>query len=166
MPAVRRGRHERSKGIAVRGTVKNWNEERGFGFISPDSGGDDIFVHANGLPDGYQSLARGVTVEFDTFMAEKGMQGRVLSVGDFAPPADPSDSPQPDVRARPQGRRAGAAPKHQRVPLWTPERRTEIAERAVEVLFKIAAAPQDQDQSAPVEALRLILEAVNADMGE
>ena len=40
------------------GTVKNWNDEKGFGFIAPDDGGDDVFVHRNDL-QGTDALNRG-----------------------------------------------------------------------------------------------------------
>jgi len=46
------------------GTVKFFNEEKGFGFISPDDGGKDVFVHRNGLID---QITEGDKVSFDTF---------------------------------------------------------------------------------------------------
>eukprot|EP00756_Hemistasia_phaeocysticola_P006698 Hpha_TRINITY_DN13957_c1_g1::TRINITY_DN13957_c1_g1_i2::g.35354::m.35354 len=48
----------------VRGKVIKWIEDRGFGFISPDDGGKDIFVHARDLPP-ESSLEQGATVHFD-----------------------------------------------------------------------------------------------------
>ena len=152
----------------MRGTVKNWHEDRGFGFIAPEEGGDDIFVHARSLPEGYLSLARGVTVEFTTFMADKGMQARVTSVGDFAPPADPGGPPQPEARARLPERRPSGDAKHGREPIWTPERRTEMAEKAVEALFKITTgdAPERHDMAERVDAMRLLFEAISDDARE
>lgn len=48
------------------GTVKWFNETKGFGFIQQDSGGDDVFVHHSAiLSDGYRSLAEGQRVAFD-----------------------------------------------------------------------------------------------------
>eukprot|EP00928_Gymnodinium_smaydae_P090381 TRINITY_DN74190_c0_g1_i1.p1 TRINITY_DN74190_c0_g1~~TRINITY_DN74190_c0_g1_i1.p1 ORF type:complete len:398 (-),score=106.66 TRINITY_DN74190_c0_g1_i1:66-1259(-) len=46
------------------GVVKTWNEERGFGFITPDGGSDDVFVHRSVLQDG-ESLVEGCPVMFD-----------------------------------------------------------------------------------------------------
>ena len=54
------------------GTVKWFNEEKRFGFITPDEGGQDLFVHQTALADGTRSLPDGVKVEFD---AEQGPKG-------------------------------------------------------------------------------------------
>jgi CspA family cold shock protein len=49
------------------GTVKFYNEQRGFGFIEPEDGGKDVFVHATALERaGIRSLAEGQKVSFDT----------------------------------------------------------------------------------------------------
>jgi cold shock protein len=55
------------------GTVKWFNEKKGFGFISPDSGGEDVFVHHSEVKtSGYASLAEGQKVEFVIGQGKKG----------------------------------------------------------------------------------------------
>jgi CspA family cold shock protein len=49
------------------GTVKFYNDQKGFGFIQPDDGGKDVFVHATALErSGVRGLAEGMKVSFDT----------------------------------------------------------------------------------------------------
>ena len=55
------------------GTVKWFNATKGFGFISPDGGGDDLFVHHSEIKtDGYASLDEGQKVEFEVGEGKKG----------------------------------------------------------------------------------------------
>ena len=55
------------------GTVKWFNDSKGYGFITPDDGSKDLFVHHSALAaDGYKSLAEGAKVEFDAREGEKG----------------------------------------------------------------------------------------------
>ena len=58
------------------GTVKFYNAQRGFGFIAPDAGGKDVFVHATALERaGLTALAEGQKVSFDT--AEDRRSGKM-----------------------------------------------------------------------------------------
>ena len=52
------------------GTLARWQNKRGFGFIRPDDGGDDVFVHVNSI-DIRQRIAAGLRVRFDVGLNEK-----------------------------------------------------------------------------------------------
>ena len=55
------------------GTVKWFNEEKRFGFITPDEGGRDLFVHFSGINgDGYRSLTEGAKVNYEEENGDKG----------------------------------------------------------------------------------------------
>ncbi|MCT3047097.1 cold-shock protein [Leuconostoc mesenteroides] len=66
------------------GTVKIWQKERGYGYITPDEGGDDVFVHFNGIDmDGFKSLIQGEKVAYVLVQGYKYYQAaqvRPLSV--------------------------------------------------------------------------------------
>jgi CspA family cold shock protein len=55
------------------GTVKWFSDEKGFGFITPDEGSKDLFVHHTSIEaDGYRSLAEGARVEYESEQGDKG----------------------------------------------------------------------------------------------
>jgi CspA family cold shock protein len=55
------------------GTVKWFNAEKGYGFIAPDEGGSDVFVHFSAIQTtGYRSLEEGQKVEFEITKGQKG----------------------------------------------------------------------------------------------
>jgi cold shock protein len=57
------------------GTVKWFNDAKGFGFITQENGGDDVFCHHSAIQaDGFRSLAEGQKVEFDVTKGPKGLQ--------------------------------------------------------------------------------------------
>lgn len=59
----------------AQGTVKWFNAEKGFGFIAPDDGGADVFVHFSAIQsDGYRSLDENQRVEFEVTQGQKGPQ--------------------------------------------------------------------------------------------
>lgn len=57
------------------GTVKWFNEEKGFGFITQQNGGPDVFVHFRAIAsEGFKTLKEGQTVTFSTERGQKGLQ--------------------------------------------------------------------------------------------
>lgn len=59
------------------GTVKFFNATKGYGFITPDEGGDDVFVHYSAIQaDGYRTLDEGDKVEFEAVRGPKGLQAK------------------------------------------------------------------------------------------
>ena len=57
------------------GTVKWFNESKGFGFITPENGGEDLFAHFSAIQSkGFKTLAEGQKVNFDVTTGPKGLQ--------------------------------------------------------------------------------------------
>ncbi|MBB5075847.1 MULTISPECIES: cold-shock protein [Nonomuraea] len=63
----------------AQGTVKWFNAEKGFGFIAPDGGAPDVFVHFSEIQgNGYRSLEDGQRVEFEITQGQKGPQASAV----------------------------------------------------------------------------------------
>ncbi|TLU66372.1 cold-shock protein [Thalassotalea litorea] len=63
------------------GTVKWFNEDKGFGFITQDDGGKDVFVHFRAIAsEGFKTLAEGQKVKFDLEQGQKGPQAANVTV--------------------------------------------------------------------------------------
>ncbi len=61
------------------GTVKWFNDTTGFGFIAPDDGGKDVFVHQSEIQaDGFRSLGEGDKVEFEVVEDSKGRKAKTV----------------------------------------------------------------------------------------
>jgi CspA family cold shock protein len=64
----------------AQGTVKWFSDEKGYGFISPDDGGEDLFVHHTGIEGGgFKSLEEGQKVTYEATQGRRGMQAEQVS---------------------------------------------------------------------------------------
>ena len=71
------GGRTRTKGLrhVARGTVKWFSQEKGYGFITPDEGGEDLFVHYSAIEgSGFRSLEEGERVSYEPTRGRKGEQ--------------------------------------------------------------------------------------------
>ncbi len=65
------------------GTVKWFDEAKGFGFIAPQDGGDDVFVHHSSIQgSGFKSLQEGQKVQFESQRGPKGLNATRVAPGD------------------------------------------------------------------------------------
>jgi cold shock protein len=62
------------------GTVKWFSQEKGYGFITPDEGGEDVFVHFSGIAgEGFKSLEEGEKVSYEVTEGRRGLQAANVS---------------------------------------------------------------------------------------
>jgi len=90
------------------GTVKMWNEERGFGFITPLGGGDDVFVHRSSLKEGVM-LAPGHAVSYEAQWDDKKRKDRAADVA-IAEPSSGGQDHQAAAPSRPAAAPSGGRP--------------------------------------------------------
>ncbi|GAB3973247.1 cold shock domain-containing protein [Actinoallomurus acanthiterrae] len=87
--------------MVVRGRVVRFDEVRGYGFVAPEDGGEDVFVHANDLLDDKYAFSPGTSVEFEVTEGDRGPKGydvRVVpaaSDGARKGPAKAARAPRP-----------------------------------------------------------------------
>jgi cold shock protein len=75
--ARKRPRNRKSKEHMSTGTVKWFNDAKGFGFITQDDGGDDVFCHHTAIAaEGFRSLTEGQKVTFEVTKGPKGLQAQ------------------------------------------------------------------------------------------
>ncbi|GAA5159293.1 cold-shock protein [Ornithinimicrobium tianjinense] len=91
------------------GTVSWYDVEKGFGFITPDSGGADLFVHARSLPEGLLELEEGDRVTYDVVESERGPQARDVRLARSTKPRRAPAAAPTRARPRHQDRRDAPA---------------------------------------------------------
>ena len=90
---------ERAAADGADGTVSWYDEGKGFGFVTPDSGGEDVFVHVRALGAGLTRLSEGDRVSYEVVAGDKGPQARDLRlVRDVATTRGPTPSAPPRSR--------------------------------------------------------------------
>ena len=74
-PWIRLGKRKVGAVSMAHGTVTWFSDEKGYGFISPDDGSEDLFVHYTGIEgSGFKTLEEGAQVTFETSQGKKGPQ--------------------------------------------------------------------------------------------
>ena len=94
----------------VSGTVVHYDPNRGFGFLAPESGGADVFVHINDLDVDESALKPGARVEFEVEDTDRGSKAVNVSVTGAAPASSPTGGRDRRGR-RPEAGRACAIPR-------------------------------------------------------
>jgi cold shock protein len=95
-------------GDGADGTVGWYDEDKGFGFVTPDAGGPDVFVHVRALADGLTWLTEGDRVTYDVVQGDRGPQARDLHLVRSAAPEDaPAPAPARSAPARSAPARGG-----------------------------------------------------------
>ncbi|MFD0841135.1 cold-shock protein [Williamsia serinedens] len=105
-----------SGGGPVSGTVVHYDPNRGFGFLAPESGGADVFVHINDLDVDESDLKPGARVEFEIEDTDRGSKAVNVSVTGAAPASSGGRERRDDHRDRPQRDRGDRGDHRERRP--------------------------------------------------
>ncbi len=146
----------------MKGRVKFWNTQKGFGFIEPDDGSEDVFAHIFQMQDGLDAPTPDSVVSFELIFAADGRrQANDIMVIERSQPSTPATTTgrTPSTLQEP-------ASSRKRESLWPSARRTVLADETANTLLAIAKGEVETsgdilDQR--VEAARLIFDALNKD---
>ena len=74
------------------GQLRMWNEDKGFGFLTPDDGGEDVFIHVSAIPEQFQQeIDTGMELSFEALMHPKGEKATRALPGYAVPAGDDKD---------------------------------------------------------------------------
>jgi cold shock protein len=90
--------------VSVSGKIVHFDANKGFGFLAPDSGGSDVFLHINDIDIDESSLKPGAEVEFDIEETDRGSKAINLVVTGAAPAGVAPERPRREERGRPERR--------------------------------------------------------------
>src|SRR5688500_438676 len=115
------------------GTVKWFNESKGYGFIAPEDGGKDLFVHHSSISgDGFKTLAEGAKVEYESRQGDKGPEATNVVVASSERGASNSGCGRVGGHSRPSTERVVIAEKEAKV-----EREGEVIEALRNRMYRI-----------------------------
>src|ERR1051326_2611537 len=82
--------------VMAHGTVKWFNDAKGFGFIEPEAGGEDVFAHFSAIQmEGFRTLKQGGRVRFEVVQGPKGQLAQNIAAIDMPEPSTPQPPSQP-----------------------------------------------------------------------
>ena len=154
----------------MKGWVKAWFDQKGYGFIVPEDGSDDVFAHVYQIDGGLDALEPDSLVSFDVVVSADGRRQAqdilLLEPGDPETRSMLRPAPRQEAPAAPSARTMPP----RREPLFSPQRRSELAEEAAAALLDImkteATDEKDCDsRDLRLEAVRAMFDALHKDAG-
>jgi CspA family cold shock protein len=111
LPLVAQAAQQAVASDGADGTVSWYDGDKGFGFITPESGGPDVFVHVRELADGLTELGEGDRVTYDVVVSDKGPQAREVRLARGSTPRGSTPRGSTPRGSTPRGARTTSAPR-------------------------------------------------------